>query len=100
MGAPGAPGYANPNPPPMPPAARMPAAPAAPLPPVSGLPADAPKVVINGGMYSGRKDVRAAIVNGVVVHEGADLGSGLTLQEIQPSGVVLGFRGSRYTVVY
>lgn len=67
---------------------------------MAGLPADAPKVVINGGIYSERKDVRAAIVNGHVVHEGADLGSGLVLQEIRPSGLVLGFRGSRYTVVY
>jgi general secretion pathway protein B len=93
------PTYPNPNAAPPAPV-RTPAPPAAPLPPVAGLPADAPKVVINGGVYSERRDVRAAIVDGKVVHEGADLGSGLILQEIGPSGVVLGWRGSRYTVVY
>jgi general secretion pathway protein B len=88
------------NPPPPPVVQRMPAPPAAPLPPVAGLPADAPKLVINGGIYSERRDVRAAIVNGQVVHEGADLGSGVVLEEIRPAGVVLGFRGGRYNIVY
>ncbi|HEY8049825.1 MAG TPA: general secretion pathway protein GspB [Ramlibacter sp.] len=88
------------NPPPPARVARAPAAPAPPMPPVAGLPADAPKLVINGGIYSERKDVRAAIVNGNVVHEGADLGSGVILQAIQPSGVVLAYHGSRYNIVY
>ena len=82
------------------PVVRAPAPPAPPLPPVTGLPPDAPKLVINGGIYSERRDARAAIVNGQVVHEGTDLGSGVVLQEIRPDGVVLAFRGSRYTVVY
>lgn len=64
------------------------------------LPADAPKIVINGGIYSERRDVRAAIVNGQVAREGQDLGSGVVLEQIRPGGVVLAYRGARYTVVY
>jgi general secretion pathway protein B len=70
------------------------------MPPAAGLPPDAPKLVINGGMYSPSKDLRVAIVNGNVVREGADLGSGVVLEQIKPQGVVLAFRGARYTVVY
>jgi len=70
------------------------------MPPVAGLPADAPKIVINGGVYSERADMRAAIVNGEVVREGADLGSGVVLERIRPQGVVLAYRGARYSVVY
>ena len=84
-------------------AARAPVAaqpPAPPTPAVSGLPPDAPKIVINGGVYSEDRSVRAAIVNGNVVHEGADLGSGVVLQEIRPAGVVLAFHGNRYNIVY
>lgn len=70
------------------------------MPPVAGLPADAPKVVINGGVYSESRAMRAAIVNGEVVREGANLGPGLVLEQIRPLGVVLGYRGARYTVIY
>jgi len=70
------------------------------MPPASGLPADAPKLVINGGMYSPSPQMRMAIVNGNVVREGADLGSGVVLEQIKPQGVVVAFRGGHYTVVY
>ena len=80
--------------------ARAPAPPAPPMPPVKGLPAGAPQIVINGGTYSPRADHRLAIVNGNVVREGADLGSGVVLESIEPEGVVLAFRGARYHVVY
>jgi general secretion pathway protein B len=40
------------------------------------------------------------IVNGQVVREGADLGSGVVLQEVRPESAVLGFRGSRYNVFF
>lgn len=76
----------------------VPPAPA--LPPVATLPAEAPKVVVNGGVYSERREMRAAIVNGEVVREGASLGPGLVLEEIRPQGVVLAYRGARYTVIY
>jgi general secretion pathway protein B len=87
----------NPQPAPL---ARAPAPPAPPTPPVAGLPPDAPKIVINGGIYSEDRKVRAAIVNGTVVREGADLGSGVVLQEIGPAGVVLAFHGNRYNILY
>jgi len=90
----------NPNMPQPAPLARAPAPPAPPTPPVAGLPPDAPKLVINGGIYSEDRNARAAIVNGNVVREGADLGSGVVLQEIRPSGVVLAFHGSRYNILY
>jgi general secretion pathway protein B len=70
------------------------------MPPVATLPADAPKIVVNGGIYSERRDIRAAIVNGQVVREGQDVGPGVVLEEIRPGGVVLAFRGARYTVIY
>ena len=74
--------------------------PAPPPPPVAGLPPDAPKIVISGGVYSTSKSQRMLIVNGQVVNEGADLGSGVTVEEIRPKSAVLRFRGGRYTVSY
>jgi general secretion pathway protein B len=91
------------TPPPNAPAAAAPAAaipPAAPMPPVAGLPPDAPKLTITGGVYSANRSQRMLIVNGQVVAEGGDLGSGVTLEEIKPKSVVLVFRGARYTVGY
>jgi general secretion pathway protein B len=88
--------------PPPPPVAlpRAPLPPAPPGEPVKGLPADAPKLIISGGVYSANPNQRMLIVNGQVVKEGADLGSGVVLQQITPSVVVLAFRGSHYRVVY
>jgi general secretion pathway protein B len=40
------------------------------------------------------------IVNGQVVNQGADLGSGVTLEEIKPKSAVMVFRGTRYSVTY
>ena len=68
--------------------------------PVAGLPADAPKLVITGGVYTTNKAQRMLIVNGQVMTEGADLGSGVTLEEIRPKSAVLRFRGGRYAVSY
>ena len=67
---------------------------------MAGLPQDAPKLVITGGVYSASKAQRMLIVNGQVVSEGADLGSGVVLEEIKPKTAVLRFRGARYSVVY
>ncbi|MBG9387254.1 general secretion pathway protein GspB [Caenimonas aquaedulcis] len=93
-----APGYI---PPPVQGAApRGPMPPAQPMPPVQGLPADAPKIVINGGVYSANKAQRMLIVNGQVAAEGADLGSGVRLEQITAKSAVLSFRGARYTVGY
>jgi general secretion pathway protein B len=82
------------------------AAPRPPLPmsppaqPVQGLPADAPKLVISGGVYSANPRQRMLIVNGQVVREGADLGSGMVIQQIIPDGVVLAYRGAHYKLMY
>jgi len=107
-----APGVPAPMPPSMAPAApimpapppphvpRVVVPPAPPPPPVAGLPPDAPKIVISGGVYSTSKSQRMLIVNGQVVNEGADLGSGVTVEEIRPKSAVLRFRGGRYTVSY
>ncbi|MDB5871284.1 MAG: ral secretion pathway protein B-like protein [Ramlibacter sp.] len=86
---------------PMAPPAAVPAAPPAPpTPPVSGLPPDAPKLVITGGVYSTNRAQRMVIINGQVFREGADLGSGVALEEIRAKSVVLRFRGARYSAGY
>lgn len=87
-------------PPPPPPVVRAPVPPAPPSPPVSGLPADAPKLVINGGTYSEQPGLRMVIVNGRVAKEGTDLGSGVVLQQIRPSSVVLSYKGAQYNIWY
>ena len=71
---------------------------AAPAPTSGGLPPDAPKFAISGGVYSSNPAQRMLIVNGQVVNEGADLGSGVVLDEIRPKAAVLRFRGTRYNV--
>jgi len=80
--------------------APPPAAPAPPPPPVAGLPADAPKLVVSGGVYSADRNQRMLIVNGQVYKEGADLGSGVQLEQIKPNSAVLRFRGARYTTTF
>jgi len=69
-------------------------------PPVRGLPADAPKLVISGAVYSPDRKQRMLIVNGQTVREGADLGQGVVLQEVRQEGAVLGFKGTNYNVVF
>lgn len=85
-------------------AARAPLPPALPTAgppqPVKGLPADAPQLVISGGVYSANPAQRRLIVNGQVRREGADLGSGVVLEQVKPDSAVLGFRGSRYNVFF
>jgi len=68
--------------------------------PVRGLPADAPRLVISGSVYSPDAGRRMLIVNGQVFREGADLGSGVMLQEVRPDSAVLGFKGGRYNVFF
>jgi general secretion pathway protein B len=68
--------------------------------PVAGLPADAPKLAISGGVYSANVAQRMLIVNGQVFNEGSEVGAGVVLEEIRPKAAVLRFRGSRYTVAY
>lgn len=68
--------------------------------PVRGLPADAPRLVISGSVFSPDAARRMLIVNGQVFREGADLGSGVVLQEVRPDSAVLGFKGGRYNVYF
>ncbi|MCM2336049.1 MAG: general secretion pathway protein GspB, partial [Pseudomonas sp.] len=84
------------------PLAAAPAVPAAPgEPPIAnGLPPEAPKLAISGGVYSVNRSQRMLIVNGQVVNEGADLGGGIMLEEIRPKAAVLRFRGGRYNVAF
>jgi general secretion pathway protein B len=67
---------------------------------VAGLPADAPKLAISGGVYSANRAQRMLIVNGQVFSEGSEIGPGVVLEEVKSKGAVLRFRGSRYNVSY
>jgi general secretion pathway protein B len=91
------PAYVQPPDPPV--ASRTPPPPAPPTPPVKGLPPDAPKLVVNGGTFSERRDMRMAIVNGNVVREGTNV-DGVVVEQIRPDGLVLAYHGSRYHVAY
>ena len=82
------------------PGAPATAAPAMAGPLIAGLPADAPKLAISGGVYSANAAQRMLIVNGQVFNEGGEVGPGVLLEEIRPKMAVLRFRGSRYTVGY
>jgi general secretion pathway protein B len=65
-----------------------------------GLPADAPKVVISGSVWSRDPARRRLIVNGQTVREGADLGQGLVVQEVRQESAVLGYKGAQYNVFF
>lgn len=82
------------------PAISAPVPPPPPTPPVAGLPPDAPKLVLSGGVYSTNPAQRMLIVNGQVFNEGSEVAPGVKLEAIKPRTVVLGFRGARYTVAY
>jgi general secretion pathway protein B len=67
---------------------------------VVGLPVDAPRVAISGGVYSPNPAQRMLIVGGQVLNEGSEIAPGLVIDEIKPRTAVLKFRGARYTVAY
>jgi general secretion pathway protein B len=67
---------------------------------VAGLPPDAPRVAISGGVFSPNPAQRMLIVGGQVFNEGSEIAPGLTIDEIKPRTAVLKFRGARYTVSY
>jgi general secretion pathway protein B len=68
--------------------------------PVKGLPPDAPRLVISGSVWSADPARRLLIVNGQPVREGADVGPGVVVEQVQRDAAVLGFRGSTYTVFF
>jgi len=82
------------------PAVSAPAPAAPPSAPVAGLPPDAPKLVLSGGVYSANPAQSMLIVNGQVFNEGSEVAPGITLEEVKARTVVLRFRGARYTVAY
>lgn len=65
-----------------------------------GLPPDAPRIAISGGVYSPNPAQRMLIVNGQVFNEGSEVAPGVKVEAIQQRTAVLGFRGARYTVAY
>lgn len=68
--------------------------------PVRGLPADAPRLVVTGAVWSADRNKRMLIVNGQPVREGADVGPGVVVESVHREGAVLGFRGNRYNVYF
>jgi general secretion pathway protein B len=72
----------------------------APTPAATGLPPDAPRVAISGGVYSPDPAQRMLIVNGQVFNEGSEVAPGLAIDEIKARTAILKFRGARYTVAY
>jgi general secretion pathway protein B len=85
---------------PVTPTARTNNPPAAPTPAATGLPPDAPRVAISGGVYSPDPAQRMLIVNGQVFNEGSEVAPGLAIDEIKARTAILKFRGARYTVAY
>lgn len=83
-------------------AASAAAAPVAPVvaPIAGGLPADAPRLAISGGVYSPNPAQRMLIVGGQVFNEGSEVAPGVKLESIHARTAVLSFRGGRYTVAY
>jgi general secretion pathway protein B len=101
----GVPGVENPAAPtlaapPVAPTTSAPAAQSTPSQTVTGLPPDAPKLTISGGIYSSNPAQRMLIVNGQVFNEGSEVAPGIALDEIKPRTAVLRFRGARYSIVY
>ena len=68
--------------------------------PAAGLPPDAPKVAISGGVYSPDPAQRMLIVGGQVFNEGSEVAPGLTIDRIETRTAILKFRGGRYSVAY
>lgn len=81
------------------PQVAQPAVPAE-APSATGLPPDAPRVAISGGVYSTSAAQRMLIVNGQVFNEGSEVAPGLVIEKIDPRTAILRFRGSRYSVAY
>jgi len=102
--------FSDPSRMPMPQGAARPALPANPqqqaavaaatAPAITGLPPDAPKVAISGGVYSSSPAQRMLIVNGQVFNEGSEVAPGLVVEKIDTRTATLTFRGARYVVAY
>jgi general secretion pathway protein B len=55
-----------------------------------------PALSLGGAMHAEQAELRVAIVNGQVFHEGDPVAPGLTVRSIRPKAVVFDFRGQRF----
>jgi general secretion pathway protein B len=55
-----------------------------------------PKLSIAFLAYSGNPSERRAMINGEMLKQGDMLAPGLSLEEIAPDGVILGYKGYRF----
>jgi len=86
---------------PLPPTPQvLPQSPPTEAPAVAGLPADAPRISISGGVYSPNAAQRMLIVGGQVFNEGSEIAPGLVIDKIEQRTAILKFRGARYAVAY
>jgi general secretion pathway protein B len=59
-----------------------------------------PQLSFGGSMYSENPASRMLIVNGQLVHEGATIAPGLSLEQIKLRSAILRFKGYRYEISY
>jgi general secretion pathway protein B len=89
--------------PPATPASPVIVAPAA-APLLADLPQDLrsqiPKITITGSVYSDSPAQRLLLVNNLVLAQGAQVASDLTLEEIQRRNSVFNFKGTRFRVMH
>lgn len=57
-----------------------------------------PKITITGSVYSDSPAQRLLLVNNLVLPQGSQVASDLTLEEIQPRSSVFSFKGTRFRV--
>ena len=62
--------------------------------------AELPKLSITGSAYSENAAHRMLIINGQVMREKDEPASGVVLEQIQPKGAVLRYKGMRYLLPY
>lgn len=59
-----------------------------------------PQITITGSVYSDSPAQRLLLVNNLVLTQGSQVASDLTLEEIQPRSSVLSFKGTRFRVMH
>lgn len=59
-----------------------------------------PKITITGSVYSDSPAQRLLLVNNLVLAQGAQVASDLTLEEIQRRSSVFNFKGTRFRVMH
>lgn len=59
-----------------------------------------PELTIGGYIYSGAPSDRSVLINQRLLREGDQISPGLTLEGIRPDGIVLDYRGRRFSKPY